>query len=391
MKGQKVKPLRLIFRNLTRQPRRTLLTLMTFAMAAFIFTVLAAIPASIDMILATTAQTLRLYSYNGDGRYIGVPARDCREIEKIPGVVGCLPMVVLRATYQHEHEVVQTFAIDADKVAAVYPDYDLSPTVLDQFTHDRTAAVAGRILMRNQGWKIGDIVTLVGDSGRLKIRFRLVGEIPSRNYPNFFMFRRDYLVEAEKAIGIPEEKHPAGFLVTRVASPAEVPSVVREIDRTFHNSDYETATMTESEAVSGLMSTVGDIRGIIDGVSAAIALTIFLIAANAMSMLVRERLQDVAVLRTLGFNRWFVARLLFGECALIGTAGGALGAGFAIWQFNSGTTLHSVLERVGYLSVTYSAALEALVAAVCISILSAVVPVLGATRGTPADAFRKTI
>ncbi|HEY6418695.1 MAG TPA: FtsX-like permease family protein [Candidatus Binataceae bacterium] len=386
-----MKTLSLIFRNVKRQPRRAILTLMTFAMAAFIFTVLAAIPASIDMILATTRQTLRLYSYNADGRYIGVPARDCRTIENIPGVVGCLPMVVLPATYQHEHEVVQTFAIDADKVAAVYPDYDLSPTVLEEFTHERTAAVAGRILMRNQGWKIGDIVTLVGDSGRLKIRFKLVGEIPSSNYPNFFMFRRDYLVEAEKAIGIPEEKHPAGFLVTRVASPAEVPSVVREIDRTFHNSDYETATMTESEAVSGLMSTVGDIRGIIDGVSAAIALTVFLIAANAMSMLVRERLQDVAVLRSLGFNRWFVARLLFGECALIGTAGGALGAGLAMWQFNSGTTLHSVLERVGYLTVTYTAALEALLAAVCISILSAVIPVLGATSGTPADAFRKTI
>lgn len=217
-----MKTLSLIFRNLMRQPRRAILTVLTFAMAAFIFTVLAAIPASIDMILATTAQTLRLYSYNGDGRYIGVPARYCRDIEKIPGVVGCLPMVVLRATYQHEHEVVQTFAIDADKVADVYPDYDLSRTVLQQFTHERSAAVAGRILMRTQGWKIGDIVTLKGDSGRLKIRFKLVGEIPSSNYPNFFMFRRDYLVEAEKAIGIPEQKHPRGF--SSPASPRPIRS-----------------------------------------------------------------------------------------------------------------------------------------------------------------------
>jgi len=105
------------------------------------------------------------------------------------------------------------------------------------------------------------------------------------------MFRRDYLVEAEKAIGIPEEKHPAGFLVTRVDSANHVASVIHEIDRSFHNSDFETASMTESEAVSGLMSTVGDIRGIVSAVSAVIALTIFLIAANAMSMMVRERLR----------------------------------------------------------------------------------------------------
>jgi len=383
--------LRLVLRNLIREPRRAILTLLTFAVATFIFTVLAAIPASIDMILQKTAQTLRVYSYNADGRYLGLPARDCREIAEIPGVVGCMPMVALKATYQRAGETIQAFALDADKVAVMYPDYELPPSVLTQFSQNRDAAVAGRLLMQSHGWKIGDVITLRADSNRLKIRFMLVGEIPSSNYPNFFMFRRDYLVEAEKAIGIPEEKHPPGFLVSRIASPELVPSVIHEIDRSFHNSDNETATMTESEAVSGLMSTVGDIRSIVDGISAVIALTILLIAANSMSMMVRERLRDVAVLRALGFNPSYVARLLFGECALIGTAGGVLGCVLALWQFGSGTTLRSVLESAGYLTVTYGAALEALLAAALISILSAAIPVRGAMRVTPADAFRKTI
>ena len=365
--------------------------MLTFAVATFIFTVLAAIPSSIDMILKKTAETLRVYSYNADGRYLGVPARDCRTIEKIPGVVACMPMVVLRATYQNASETVQAFALDADKVAQMYPDYNLPPEVIEQFTKLRSAAVAGRLLMRKHGWKVGDVVTLRGDSNRLDIKFTMVGEIPADNYPNFFMFRRDYLVEAEKRIGIPEEKHPAGFLVTRVDTAAHLPSVIHEIDSTFHNSDFETASMTESEAVSGLMSTVGDIRGIVSAVSAVIALTIFLIAANAMSMMVRERLRDVAVLRALGFERPYIARILFGECALIGTAGGALGCALAVWQFGSGTTLRAVLESAGYLTVTYGAALEALLAAIVISILSAAIPVWGAMRVTPADAFRKTI
>jgi putative ABC transport system permease protein len=383
--------LHLVIRYVIRQPRRSILTMLTFAVATFIFTVLAAIPGSIDMILKKTAETLRVYSYNADGRYLGVPARDCRTIEKIPGVVACMPMVVFRATYQQASETVQAFALDADKVALMYPDYNLPPSVLERFSNDRTAAVAGRLLMRKHGWKIGDVVTLRGDSNRLDIKFTMVGEIPASNYPNFFMFRRDYLVESEKAIGIPEEKHPAGFLVSRVDSAVHVPSVIREIDRAFHNSDFETASMTESEAVSGLMSTVGDIRGIVHAVSAVIALTIFLIAANSMSMMVRDRLRDVAVLRALGFNQPYVARLLLGECALIGTVGGALGCALALWQFGSGTTLRAVLESAGYLTVTYGAALEALLAATAISVLSAAIPVLGAMRVTPADAFRKTI
>lgn len=383
--------LRLVLRNLIREPRRAVLTLLTFAVATFIFTVLAAIPSSIDMILEKTAQTLRVYSYNADGRYLGVPSRDCRVIKEIPGVVGCTPMVVLKAIYQHEGETIQAFAVDADQIAVMYPDYDLPASVLETFARDRTAAIVGRLLMRNHSWKIGDVITLRGDSDRLKIRFVVAGEIPSSNYPNFFIFRRDYLVEAEKAIGIPEEKHPAGFLVTRIESPERVPPVIHEIDRTFHNSDFETATMTESEAVSGLMSSVGDVRSIVSGISAVIALTILLIAANSMSMMVRDRLRDVAVLRALGFNPLYIARLLFGECALIGAAGGALGCVLALWQFGSGTTLRSVLESAGYLTVTYRAALEALLAAVFISILSATLPVLSAMRVTPADAFRKTI
>src|ERR1700722_7986270 len=383
--------LRLVFRYVIRQPRRALLTMLTFAVATFIFTVLAAIPGSIDMILKKTAETLRVYSYNADGRYLGVPARDCREIEKIPGVVACNPMVVLRSSYQNASETVQTFALDADKVALMYPDYNLSPEVLDRFSNNRSAAAVGRLLMRKHGWNVGDVVTLRGDSNRLDIKFLLVGEIPADNYPNFFMFRRDYLVEAEKAIGIPEEKHPAGFLVSRVDTAGHVPSVIHEIDRGFHNSDFETASMTESEAVSGLMSTVGDIRGIVSAVSAVIALTIFLIAANAMSMMVRERLRDVAVLRALGFNQPYIARILFGECALIGTIGGALGCAVALWQFGSGTTLRAVLESAGYLTVTYGAAIEALFAVILISPMRSAIPVWGAMRVTPADAFRKTI
>ena len=214
--------LHLVFRYVIRQPRRAILTMLTFAVATFIFTVLAAIPGSIDMILKKTSETLRLYSYNADGRYLGVPARDCRTIESIPGVVACMPMVVLRATYQNASEVVQAFALDADKVALMYPVYNLSPQVIEQL-NNRDAAVAGRLLMRKHGWKVGDVVTLRGDSNRLDIKFQLVGEIPAYNYPNFFMFRRDYLVEAEKAIGIAEEKHPAGFFVTRVDTSEPFP------------------------------------------------------------------------------------------------------------------------------------------------------------------------
>src|SRR5262249_9943067 len=141
-----VNAVHLIILNVIRQPRRAILVLLTFAAATFIFTVLAAIPQSIDMILKKTSETLRIYSYTADGRYIGLPARYCRDIAEIPGVVACTPMVYLRATYQKESEIVQAFALDADKVEIMYPDYDIPAAEMQEFSHDRIAAVAGRIL-----------------------------------------------------------------------------------------------------------------------------------------------------------------------------------------------------------------------------------------------------
>ena len=383
--------LRLVFRNLIRQPRRTILTTVTFAVAAFIFNVLVAIPSSMDMILRRTSESLRLYSYNADGRYLGLPARYCRTIDALPHVLACTSLTNMRASYQNQHEVIQAFAVDADKAGLLYPDYGFERPVLDQFMRERTAALVGQNLMRNHKWRIGDTVTLRADSNRLDIRFKLLGELPARNYPNFFMFHRDYLVEAEKARGISGDERPASLLVTRVDRIDNVPTVIREIDDTFHNSDFETATMTESEAVAGLLSTVGDIREIVYTLFAVILVVVFLIAANSMSMSVRDRTRDVAILRTLGFGAGYLATMLLGECVVMAGVGGIVGSGLAMWLFGGTSTLGAVLSYAGYLSMNSSAALIATLAALGVALLSALAPVINALRESPIEALGRAI
>jgi len=382
---------KLVVRNLVRQPRRTILTTFTFVVAAFILNVLVAIPSSMDLILRKTSETLRLYSYNADGRYLGLPARYCMDIENLPHVVACMSLASTPARYQNQHEIIQAFAVDAEKTDILYPDYGFAKPVLDQFTRERTAALVGANLMQNHRWQIGDTVTLRADSNRLDIRFKVVGELPARNYPNFFMFHRDYLVDAEKAIGIPEDKHPASLLVTRVDRIGNVAAVTREIDRTFHNSDFETATMTESEAVAGLLSTIGNIRGIVYSLFTVVLITVFLIAANSTSMWVRDRVRDVTVLRMLGFYPLYLAGMLLGECAILGCVGGIAGSGLAIWLFGGTAGLGAILSYAGYLSMTKDAALIATFAALGVAVLSALAPVASTLRQSPLEALRRAI
>ena len=127
--------LRLVFRYVIRQPRRAILTMLTFAVATFIFTVLAAIPSSIDMILQKDrGDAAACIPTTPTGVISACRRAIAGTIEKIPGVVACKPMVVLRATYQSASETVQAFALDADKVALMYPDYNLPPEVIEQFS-----------------------------------------------------------------------------------------------------------------------------------------------------------------------------------------------------------------------------------------------------------------
>jgi putative ABC transport system permease protein len=382
----------LVLRNTRRNLRRTILTVLTVGLSTLIFAVLVAVPASMDQIIKEASTSLRVLVNNRTGPWYGLPARYCDEILREPGVKACLSFSGWFGTYRDPTDVILAFAVSPVNtvVADVVPDYGITRAALVAFGQQRRAAWAGTLLMKHNGWKLGQQIMLRGtDAGHLTLSFVLVGEIPSKHYPNTFIFRRDYLEEVLKANGQPVG-HP-WFLMARVGSAGQIPGVIKAIDDHFHNSDFETRTVTESDSIAGGLSELGDVRGIVLSLSLVVLLTVLLISANSMAMTVRERMGEVAIIRTLGFSRLQVAFLLFGECALIGVFGGLLGAGVALWLFGPGMTLGAVLGGVGYLWVSPQVALEAFGVAVALCVLSGLLPILGAIRTAPAIAIREVV
>jgi putative ABC transport system permease protein len=383
----------LVMRNVRRNRRRTILTVLTVALSTLIFTVLIAVPASMDRIIEDASASLRVMVNNRTGPWYGVPVRYCNDIIGMPGVRACLSLTGWFGTYRDPRDVVLAFAASPVNlsVADVTPDYGISRAAQLGFVQNKRAAWAGSLLMRRNGWKIGQEITLRGTgAGHMELSFKLVGEIPSKHYPNTFIFRRDYLEDALKAHAMPVGD--AWVLMVRVADAQQIPAVIREIDDHFHNSDFETRTVTESESIAGSLSAIGDVRGIVYSLCAVVVITMLLIAANSMAMTVRERLGEVAVMRALGFGRFQVAAILFGECALIGALGGILGAGIALAIFGSGATLGAVLSgAAGYLWVSPAIAIEAFGVAVALCVASGLLPVLSAIRTAPAMAFREVV
>ena len=97
-------------------------------------------------------------------------------------------------------------------------------------------------------------------------------------------------------------------------------------------------------------------------------------------------------MRALGFGPGHVANLLFGECALTGMLGGAIGAGFALYLFAEGVSLGAALGGVaGSMFVTPVGAIQGLIASIVVAAASGAIPIVRAIRIPPALGFREVV
>jgi len=101
------------------------------------------------------------------------------------------------------------------------------------------------------------------------------------------------------------------------------------IDALFANSDAQTRTETEKAFAASFVAMAGNLALLLNGIGIAVTFTILLVVANTMSIAVRERRTEIAVLKTLGFSSRQVMGLVVAESVLIGVMGGALGIGAA--------------------------------------------------------------
>ena len=382
---------KIILRNMRRNSRRTILTAATIALTTFLFAMLVSIPASMDRLIADASTTLRLIVNNRTRGYQGAtPARYCREIEQIPGVIACVAFNGMMATYRDAREPFVAMAASPE-LPRVFPDYDLPARDAIACAADRRCGIAGALLARKYGWHMGQQVMLRDSAaGHMELNFVIGGITQSRRYPNNFTFSREYLEAARKARGI-DDHDLAAFLIIRVAGINDMPRIARRIDETYRNSGYETRTTTESEMIAGGLSQIGNVRGIIAALCAVVVATVMLLAANAMAMMVRERISEVAVMRALGFSRVAVAKLLVGESLVICLLGGIVGTALALWVFGPGVNAGAVLGGVGSLFVDTRDAALAMGAALLVALGSVAIPVIAAVRIPPAMAFRRVV
>jgi putative ABC transport system permease protein len=385
------KLLTIAFRNMRRQLRRTILTALTFAVAVFIYTVLVAVPWSMDRIADNASKGLRLVVTERNNN--SLPARYCGPIRKLPHVLGCAPEILWGAIYRDPKSPIITYGVTSDITnVTASSDYQVSADLAKKLLTDRRYAMVGYALMDEYDWKLGQPITLSnpGDS-RLTLTFIPLVEFPNEYMSHAFLFDRRMFDDAVNKVYGANIQDRASFLLVRVDRTENMGLVATEIDDNFHNSDAETETTTESNSVANVVSAIGNIRTIIYSLCTVVLLTVLLIAGNSMAMMVRDRIGEVAVMRALGFTRSHVGILLFAEAAMIGAGGAVIGAVVAFYYFGHGVRLGEITGMLGYVQVRPETAIAAVVVALIVSIASAIIPVMQAMRVVPAMAFRQVV
>lgn len=374
----------LVFRNLSRNKRRTILTALSIAVSIFVFATLISLPGLINQVLRDRATSLRLICHSKASLFYMLPESYRRQIERVPHVEAVAAYSVFMGTYRDPNQQIGTLAVDDDHIREIFPDWGISAETEKEFQRLRTAALVATALMDAYRWKVGDTIMLRGTLYPVDLQLKIVGVLNEGAAGPRVIFRRDYM---EELLGRPGTVNLFWVKVDRSDS---APEVIAAIDEMFANSEHETATETEVALIKDQL--IGNLGLLVNGakfLAALVMFTIALVAANTAAMAVRERRHEIAVMRAIGFTRNSVIARIVAEGLIVGVTAGALGCGLAYLGFE---VLPHVSGALGPLAlalvlspriVAYS-----FMIAVLIGAASALIPAALATRHDISEELR---
>ncbi len=318
--------LKLLFRNAFRHKLRAGLTICGICVAILAFgllrTVVSAWYAGVD-----ASSSTRLVTRNAISLIFPLPLSYKDKIRGVEGVKIVSLGNWFGGIYIEEKNFFANFAVDSKTYLDLYPEFVIPPDQKLSFLKERKGCVVGSKLANRFGWKLGDTIVLRGTIFPGKWEFILRAIYKGRDKTideSQFFFHWDYLNETMKKI-LPRRADQVGFYMIGMSSPDIAASTSKSVDSLFKNSFAETLTETEKAFQTSFIALSQTILTVIQLVSLVVIVIILAVVANTMAMSVRERMNEYAVFKTLGFGGFYLSILILGESLLITAIGCAIG------------------------------------------------------------------
>jgi putative ABC transport system permease protein len=314
----------LVFKNVFRKRTRTALTIASIVLPLLVINLMGTFLRALDRPdPAATRGMFRIVTRHKVSLSNPLPVAYFEKIRSLPGVVAATKFTWFGGTYvdPSAKNFFPRFAVEPETFLQVFDDARIVAGSKEDWLGDRAGAVVGENLVKKFGWKLGDKVVLVGDiyPVTLELTIRGIYQLPDGNATSIF-FNRKYLEEA-----LPSVAGDVGTIWVKAANGPAAERLTREIDAMFENASAPTKTESEKAFQMGFVQMLGNVKLLINGIATIIVFVILLIAANTMAMAARERVTEIAVLRTLGFGKPAILGMVLGESLLLALIGGVLG------------------------------------------------------------------
>jgi putative ABC transport system permease protein len=371
----------LVWAALWRRKPRTILTMLSIVVAFLLYGLLQgvvqAFSAGVDIAGSDRLITTGKYSLTQMQ-----PIGYANQIRGVPGVKQVAHQSWFGGIYQAEKNFFAQFPSDAVPYLEIYPEVLLPADQKEVFLRTRTGAIVARTLADRFGWKIGDKVPVQSTiwpkkDGSNVWEFDIVGifdtkDAATRAQHEYLLFHHEYFEQA-RAFGA----GTVGWFITTVADPSQNAAVAQAIDARFANSPAPTKTDSEKAFNQGFVKQFGNLKLILAGIMSAVIFTLLMLTGNTMMQSVRERIPELAVLKTLGYQDHLVMLLVLAEALVLCGVGAAGGLGLAAWLAPG---IGTAIPGFAAMQLTVPAALTGLLVAGALALAVGLPPAYRALR-----------
>ena len=374
-----------ITRNLFRRPALSTLTLLCLVVAFLLFILLRSIAIAFSGGYAGIESAYRL---NTGAKYSMIdmlPMSHIQRIENVDGVEKIAHATWFGGWYQDPTNELPIFPVVPEDYFDIFAELEISDEEMQAFIDTRTGMVAPRSIAEENEWSVGDRIPIGGQiysrEGDYSWEFDLVGvyDMPTQMWSGV-LINFDYFDEARDV-----NQGTIGWMSVRVSDPNRAPEIAHEIDQLFENSSDPTTTMTESEANRDFFKQFGDITLMMNSILLAVFFTILLLTANTLMHSLRDRIPEIAVLKTLGFGNTKLFLYVICEALILCL----LGAGLGMVLGSLAVMAISTDAFTGFAALTGATLAWGVAIAISMGLLLGLAPAITANRLTIVEALHK--
>ena len=364
-----------VAKNALRNRRRALLTVISVGISCGLLVTLLTLQRELTIPPESEAASLRIIARNKVSLAQPLPAKQLTTIDKIPGIVAVTPFTFFGGNFRDETVTsFAQFAVDPVRFQGIIVEGKIVDGAYEDFVRDRTGCLVGADTMKRYNLKIGDRMKFTGTFYPVDLDLKIAAVFQGTVDDRGVFFHHKLLDELTGDPGT------VGTWYMRVESADIANDVIAKVNAAFANTAAEVRAETERAFQMGFVSMMGNVKMLVMLICGAVVFTLMLVTVSTMSMAIRERFRELAVLKALGFQRRELFSFILAESFGLAMLGALFGIGtvWAFWRFMDLQTLTNGF--LVYFEVTPRIIAWGASVAAAMGVLSAIPPAVQTAR-----------